>query len=119
MLPTTPPQPAAPTATRQGAVDKVVADSKLSAVTRSQAKLVSYGELKKGSGRVLLSDTLPDEVAIWVDAVSGTATALAEPAIGPAVGYLAKDQHASVGFDLHTGAAWPAWFDALPDQAAG
>ena len=132
VAPTTPPTPAAPEAapppppppaagasqaTRQDAVDKAVADSKLSAVTRSQAKLVPYAELKKGVNRVLLADTLPGEVPIWVVAVSGTVTALAEPAIGHAVAYLAKDQHASLAFDLHTGTAWPAWFDALPDQS--
>ena len=121
VAPTTPPMPAAPPpapqATRQDAVDKAIADSKLSAVTRSQAKLVPYVEVKKAANRVLLSDTLPGEVLVWVVAVAGTVTALAEPAIGHAVAYLARDQHASLAFDLHTGSGWPAWFDALPDQA--
>ena len=117
MAPTTPPIPAAPSATRQGAIDKAIADSKLSAVTRSQAKLVPYGELKKATGRVLLSDTLPDEVPVWVVAVSGTVTNLAEPAIGQAIAYLAKSQNATLAFDLFTGAGWPGWFADLPDQA--
>ncbi|HEX6350116.1 MAG TPA: hypothetical protein VF160_12095, partial [Candidatus Dormibacteraeota bacterium] len=115
VAPTTPPKPAEPRATRQGAVDKAIADSKLSAVTRSQAKLVPYADLKKASNRVLLSDSLPGEVPVWVVAVAGTVTALAEPAVGHAVAYLNKDQHASLAFDLHTGTGWPAWFDGLPD----
>ena len=120
LAPTTPPTPAPPPAaqaTRQGAVDKAIADSKLSAVTRSQAKLVPYAEVKKAANRVLVADSLPGEVPVWVVAVAGTVTALAEPAVGHAVAYLAKDQHASLAFDLHTGTGWPAWFDALPDQA--
>ena len=121
MAPTTPPTPppaAAPSqGTRQGAVDKAIAGSKLSAVTRSQAKLVPYAELKKAANRVLLADALPGEVPVWVVAVSGTVTALSEPAIGHAVAYLNKDQHDSLAYDLHTGTAWPAWFDGLADQA--
>jgi len=73
--------------------------------------------LKQASGRVLLADTLPGDVLVWVVAVAGTVTALAEPAVGHAVAYLAKDQHASLAFDLFTGSSWPAWFAALPDQA--
>jgi hypothetical protein len=87
------------------------------AVTRSAAKLVPYGELKKASNRTLLSDTLPAEVTVWVVAVAGTLTSLAEPAVGHTVAYLAQDQHAGIGYDVHTGPGWPTWFDDLPDRA--
>ncbi len=87
------------------------------AVTRSQAKLATYGDVRRLAGRTLLQDALPSEVQLWVVAVAGTLTALAEPAVGHAVAYLALDQHTGVAYDVATGASWPAWFDQLPDLA--
>lgn len=106
-----------PAAGRQSAIDKAVADTRLIGVTRSQAKLATYGDVRRVAGRTLLQDTLPAEVQLWVVAVAGTLTALAEPAVGHAVAYLALDQHAGVAYDVATGVPWPAWFEQLPDLA--
>jgi hypothetical protein len=112
-----PPPPPRPAPTRKGAIEKAVADTKVVRPTRSEAKLVTYGELKKATKRTLRSDHLPEEVKVWVVAVAGTLTSLAEPVAGHAVAYLAADQRAGIGYDIHTGSGWPAWFDDLPDQA--
>jgi hypothetical protein len=109
------PEPAHPTAGRQSAIDKTIADTRMAEVTRSQAKLASYGDVRRLAGRTLLQDTPPPELQLWVVAVAGTLTTLAEPTAGHAVAYLALDQHAGVAYDVATGAGWPAWFDQLPD----
>jgi len=89
----------------------------VTAVTRSAAKLLPYSELKKAGNRTLASDTLTPDAQIWVVAVAGTLTNLAEPVTGHTVAYLASDQRAGIGYDIHSGSGWPAWFDDLPDQA--
>src|SRR5205823_4292778 len=111
VAPTTPPLPAH---TRQGAIDKAIADTRVTAVTRSQAKLLPYQDLRQANSRALATDP---ESRIWVVAIAGTLTSLAEPATGHVVAYLASDQDTGHGYDLHTGSDWPAWFDDLADHS--
>src|SRR5207237_3113669 len=98
VAPTTPPLPAL---TRQGAIDKAVADTKVTAVTRSAAKLLPYKDLKQANNRVLVSDSVSADARLWVVAVAGTLTSLAEPVAGHAVAYLASAQKTGLGYALH------------------
>jgi hypothetical protein len=111
-LPKRPPPPG-----RQSAIDKTIEHTRITDVTKSQAKLATYGDVRRVAGRTLLEDTMPSELQLWVVAVAGTLTVLAEPAPGHAVAYLALDQHTGVAYDVSSGAGWPAWFDQLPDLA--